>query len=116
MCYDHLAGDLGVRLFESLSCEGWIDDESKIPHLTDKGKSELQRFGIDLATLATKRRPLCRSCLDWSVRRSHLAGSVGAELLNRFYALRWAKRVDGTRIVQFSASGEKALRQQFGLP
>ncbi len=115
VCYDHLAGDLGVELFESLNREGWINGGGETPHLTEKGETGLERFGIDLAAIAKKRRPLCRSCLDWSVRRSHLAGSVGAELLKRFYTLKWAKRVDGTRIVQFSKSGEQALRRQFGL-
>lgn len=116
VCYDHLAGDLGVELFESLSREGWIDHGDEAPRLTEKGETRLEGFGIDLAAIAKKRRPMCRSCLDWSVRRSHLAGSVGAELLKRFYALKWAKRIEGTRIVQFSKPGEEALRRQFGLP
>ena len=115
VCYDHLAGDLGVQLFESLAREGWIEEAGDRPDLTEKGEIELAAFGIDLANMRKKRRPLCRSCLDWSVRRSHLAGSVGAELLNRFYALKWAKRVDGTRIVQFTSKGEEALRRQFKL-
>ncbi|NNF78566.1 MAG: winged helix-turn-helix transcriptional regulator [Rhizobiales bacterium] len=115
VCYDHLAGDLGVRLFESLDREGWLNGKGGPPHLTEKGEIELADFGIDLDSMRKKRRPLCRSCLDWSVRRSHLAGSVGAELLNRFYALKWAKRVEGTRIVQFTGKGEEALRQQFKL-
>ena len=116
VCYDHLAGDLGVQLYESLEREGWLNGCSDAPELTDKGGHELAAFGIDLDAMRKKRRPLCRSCLDWSVRRSHLAGSVGAALLNQFYALRWAKRVDGTRIVQFTQKGEAALRQHFKLP
>ncbi|MCP5082265.1 MAG: helix-turn-helix transcriptional regulator [Alphaproteobacteria bacterium] len=115
VCYDHLAGDLGVQLFESLDREGWLIGQGDAPHLTEKGEIELAAFGIDLVNMRKKRRPLCRSCLDWSVRRSHLAGSVGAELLSRFYALNWAKRVEGTRIVQFTSKGEDALRQQFKL-
>ncbi len=116
VCYDHLAGDLGVQLFDSLEREGWIDGQDDgAPQLTPVGEQQLEAFGLDLSAMRKKRRPLCRSCLDWSVRRSHLAGSVGAELLNRFYALKWAKRLDGTRIVQFTHAGESALRQQFKL-
>ena len=115
VCYDHLAGDLGVELFESLHREAWFNGDEDIPELTAKGHEELAGFGVDLCSLSKKRRPLCRSCLDWSVRRSHLAGSVGAALLARFYELGWAKRVEGTRVVQFSAKGEAALRRQFKL-
>ncbi len=115
VCYDHLAGDLGVELFDSLYREAWLSSQDELPQLTQKGKAELIAFGIDVDTISKKRRPLCRSCLDWSVRRSHLAGSVGAALLDRFYALGWAKRVAGTRIVAFSSSGEDALRRQFKL-
>lgn len=115
VCYDHLAGDLGVELFESLHREAWFSSDEEIPQLTAKGEAELAEFGVDLRALSKKRRPLCRSCLDWSVRRSHLAGSVGAALLARFYELGWAKRIEGTRVVQFSAKGEAALRRQFKL-
>jgi hypothetical protein len=59
------------------------------------------------------RRPLCLACLDWSVRRPHLAGALGAALLERFFALRWAARQKGTRVVVFSAVGERALRARF---
>ena len=62
-----------------------------------------------------KSRPLCRACLDWSVRRSHLAGALGAALLSRFYELGWAKRIDGTRILEFSRAGETAFSAQFRL-
>lgn len=116
VCYDHLAGDLGVQLFDSLAREGVLSCVSEAPDLTSSGEEFLTDFGIDLASMRKKRRPLCRSCLDWSVRRSHLAGSVGAELLNRFYALNWAKRMDGSRAVQFTKSGEEALREHFKLP
>ena len=75
----------------------------------------LTEFGVDVDALSKSRRPLCRSCLDWSVRRTHLAGSVGAAILNRLYSLKWAKREDGTRIVRFTARGEQAFRDQFSL-
>jgi hypothetical protein len=63
--------------------------------------------------MRSRRRPLCLACLDWSVRRPHLAGALGAALLDRFFALRWAARQKGTRVVMFSAIGERALRAKF---
>ena len=72
-------------------------------------------LGLDLAALATLRRPLCKGCLDWSVRRSHLAGALGAALLKRFFALGWAQREEGTRIVAFSPRGLDAFREIFGV-
>ena len=77
------------------------------------GRAFYTQFGIDLDELATERRPLCRTCLDWSVRRSHLAGSLGAALLDRMFELNWAKRIKGTRIVAFAPGGEKALKAHF---
>ncbi|MEM7427620.1 MAG: winged helix-turn-helix domain-containing protein [Pseudomonadota bacterium] len=115
VCYDHLAGDLGVALYEALCREGLLQNGSEPPHLTDAGKAALTSFGVDLEDLGRSRRPLCRSCLDWSVRRSHLAGSVGAAILDRLYALKWAKRVNGTRIVRFTPTGEAAFKAQFSL-
>lgn len=115
VCYDHLAGDFGVSLFDSLKRDGLLRDNGDMPDLTEEGRSMAEAFGIDMAHISKLRRPVCRSCLDWSVRRSHLAGSLGAALLNRFYDLKWAKRLEGTRIVRFTAAGEKAFRAQFNI-
>jgi hypothetical protein len=68
---------------------------------------------VDLSALESRRRTLCLSCLDWSMRRPHLAGALGAALLDRFFALRWAARQKGSRVVIFSAAGERALRTRF---
>ncbi len=115
VCYDHLAGDLGVSLYDSLARDELITSAGGDVALTEQGRTKLAAFGIDLDAIGKLRRPLCRSCLDWSVRRSHLAGSVGAALLDRFYALKWARRIPETRIVQFTPRGEQALRSQFDL-
>jgi len=61
----------------------------------------------------SRRRPLCRACLDWSVRRHHLAGALGAALLDRCFELGWARRAKDSRVVNFSPSGEQALRERF---
>lgn len=115
VCYDHLAGDLGVQLFEGLKRNGWlsaVDDELA---MTGAGRAVMRDFGVDVDAVETQRRPACRTCLDWSVRRMHLAGALGAALLARVYELGWARRVEGTRVLDFSASGEQALRARFSL-
>lgn len=111
VCYDHLAGDLGVAMLDGLVARGHLD-AGLAP--TPDGERFLAGLGIDLAPLRAGRRPLCRGCLDWSVRRSHLAGALGAALLTRIYALGWARRVEGERVVTFTPAGERAFASTFG--
>jgi DNA-binding transcriptional ArsR family regulator len=112
VCYDHLAGDLGVQLFDSLTIRGLIAGESL--RLTSQGARFVTGFGIDLAALRKSRRPVCKACLDWSARRNHLAGALGAALLDRIYALRWARREAGSRVVHLSRRGEAEFAACFG--
>jgi DNA-binding transcriptional ArsR family regulator len=113
VCYDHLAGDLGVLMFDSMQRQRLLRNDESGLTLTPRGCEFCHNFGIDLAALQHGRRTLCRSCLDWSVRRPHLAGALGAALLNRCFELGWARRAKGSRIVIFSAPGEQALREKF---
>ena len=83
--------------------------------VTPEGAAFLQEFGIDLAAAAQSRRTFCRPCLDWSERRLHLAGAVGAALLRRCFALRWVRRIDGTRALAVTAGGEDGFRKVFGV-
>lgn len=117
VCYDHLAGDLGVGLYDGLRRKGYLAVTAypQSPELTAKGERALADFGIDLSSLGRMRRPLCKTCLDWSERRSHLAGALGAALLERFYQLKWAHRERSGRIVRFSPAGERELRRMFGV-
>jgi DNA-binding transcriptional ArsR family regulator len=116
MCYDHLAGDQGVLIFESALQRKLI---RRAPEkglvLTPAGADFFCRFGIDVDDLARQRRPLCRSCLDWSVRRHHLAGAIGAALLRQVFARGWARRSKDSRVVSFTAGGEAALRKEFAV-
>ena len=114
VCYNHLAGDMGIRLYEGLLEKGWLETRDGGPVLSDTGRVHMAEFGIDLARLEKARTPLCRDCLDWSERRSHLAGSLGRALLARFEDLGWARREDGTRVVHFSRRGETAFNERFG--
>jgi len=114
VCYDHLAGDFGVRLFDTLQTRGHVAVDGEAVEITEAGRAFATEFGIDLAAIAGKRRPLCKACLDWSNRRNHLAGALGAALLGRIYALGWAKREPDSRVVAFSPAGEKAFAEAFG--
>ncbi|MCR5878583.1 helix-turn-helix transcriptional regulator [Phenylobacterium sp. J367] len=111
VCYDHLAGDAGVAMLDALIAQGRIADHDGALALTDQGRGFAREFGVALDDRG--RRPLCKACLDWSVRRSHLAGVMGAGLLQRIYALGWARRIEGTRVVQFSAPGLVSFERTF---
>ncbi|BAQ70415.1 HTH-type transcriptional regulator ydfF [Rhodovulum sulfidophilum] len=113
VCYDHLAGVLAVRLLRTLIDQGAIVEEDEDLTLTDDGAICFERFGIDLPTLRRARRPICRACLDWSERRFHLGGGLGAAVLSQLYARKWAKRETDTRAVRFSNSGMAQFRETF---
>ena len=115
VCYDHLAGELGVLVFDSLEQQGFLRTHEGRLGLTEPGERFCNGFGIDVAGLRPLRRPLCLSCLDWSVRRHHLAGSLGAAILSRCMALGWARHARASRAVTFSAHGERQLRARFRL-
>ncbi len=115
ICYDHLAGDFGVRMLDSLVASGSIDAIGDGLAVTAKGESDLQCIGIDVGSLKSSRRPLCRSCLDWSERRAHLAGSLGKALLSNFMEKGWARRIPESRSVVFSAEGERQFLKLFPL-
>lgn len=115
VCYDHLAGDLGVLVFDSMEQRRMLQAGDDGLALTAPGQRFCADMGIDVATIAQQRRPLCRACLDWSARRHHLAGALGASLLGRFIDLGWARRARASRVVKFSPAGEAALRAHFVL-
>lgn len=115
VCYDHLAGDLGVRLFDGLVKSGALHATGKDVWLTPVGQRLFARQGITMERLRGERRPLCRPCLDWSARRHHLAGSAGAALLELCLKEGWARRDRHSRVLHFSAVGERELRTTFGL-
>ncbi len=110
VCYDHLAGEMGVALYDGLVNARLIVG-GDAPRLAKRGDATMRAFGIDLDALSRARRPLCKSCLDWSQRRSHLAGALGAALLDRFYDLKWARRDRESRAVHFSPQGERAFQR-----
>jgi DNA-binding transcriptional ArsR family regulator len=111
VCYDHLAGEAAVRLLQRLREKNLLRGGDRSLTLTAKGEAWCDGVGIDLGALRKKRRPLCRSCLDWSERKTHLAGALGAAILDRLFALRYARRERGCRAVTLSPPGESFLER-----
>ncbi len=114
-CYDHMAGRLAVAMADSLSASGSVllSDEGAL--VTEKGKAFLEGLGIDLNSGAHSRRPLCRTCLDWSERRHHIAGRVGTALLERTLELGWIARKPDSRALRITPAGESGFREAFSL-
>ena len=115
VCYNHLAGEMGVRLYDSMLATGGLKTEGEDVLLTAEGAVFAQEFGIDLDGLNTGRRPMCRACLDWSARRTHLAGALGQALLTRLIDRGWASRQPESRVIAFSTSGRQAFESAFPL-
>ena len=113
VCYNHLAGELGTWMFDSLIAHGHLHMTRAGLDLTESGDALMSGLQIDLETLRRARPKLCRECLDWSARRSHLAGSLGRALLARFEELGWAKRLSDSRVVHFTKQGEAAFKAKF---
>jgi DNA-binding transcriptional ArsR family regulator len=111
-CYDHLAGQLGVAVTEAMTRAGLLERDS----LTSPGLAWLtDRVGVDAAELRRTRRPLVRSCVDWTERRPHLAGAAGAELCHQFLDRRWVVRTPTSRAVRVTRAGEAALDELLGV-
>jgi len=116
VCYDHLAGELGVAIHEQLLARRALAPASDGLALTAGGHRLFQELGIDTAALALQRRKFCHACMDWSERRHHLAGAVGAALLSRMIELGWVRRAKGSRVVVVAAHGGPALKHWLGAP
>src|ERR1700730_12100797 len=117
VCYDHLAGDLGVQMLDSMKTQRLVRQSKQAIELTAEGKRFMAKaLQIDAEMLAHPRRPGRKDCLDWSERRHHLAGTLGAAVMTRFTELKWAARdaTPGSRVVNFSRNGEKRFAALFG--
>ncbi|MER8415181.1 winged helix-turn-helix domain-containing protein [Mesorhizobium sp. M1342] len=111
VCYDHLAGEQAVTMLDRLVAKNvLVRDEQEI-RLGPSAASHFAAIGIDVYT--KPRRPVCRACLDWSVRRSHLAGTLGAAILDKILAEKWARREKNSRAVIFSPPGKQAFERVF---
>lgn len=111
VCYDHLAGSKGVELLRSCVDRGFLAGDEAIA-LTPSGRAFFDRLGAPVAALEAARRPTCRVCLDWSERRSHLAGGLGAWLLSMMGERGWVRRTNG-RVLVFSPQGARSFASTF---
>jgi DNA-binding transcriptional ArsR family regulator len=111
VCYDHLAGEYGVRLFGFLRASNYLVGQNEQLRLSASGEHFIERFGIRLEPLIGNRRPLCRLCLDWSERTHHLGGLLGAAILERMIELKWLNKQNDSRAVQFTSKGKKAFAE-----
>ncbi|MBP0492599.1 ArsR/SmtB family transcription factor [Pararoseomonas indoligenes] len=112
-CYDHLAGRLAVGMADAMVARGQIQLSPDGGALTDAGADFLQGLGVPVPV--ARGRPFCRPCLDWSERRPHLAGALGAALCLRCLDLGWMRRVPASRALDVTPAGRLGLRQAFGL-
>jgi DNA-binding transcriptional ArsR family regulator len=111
ICYDHLAGERGVAVYEFLLHERLLEKSPAGLRVTRSGIDWFSRLGVDTRVVARERRAYCRPCMDWSERRHHLAGALGAALLTRFQELGWAARDRRSRAIAFTPAGERGLRR-----
>jgi DNA-binding transcriptional ArsR family regulator len=114
-CYDHLAGELGVAVADALVERGVLARADDAFTVTSDGTRWLASLGIDLDAVTTSRRSLARACLDWSERRPHLAGSLGAAVADLFFARKWIRRLPGGRAVAVTPDGRVWLERELGL-
>ena len=119
-CYDHLAGQIAVAMTDRMLERGQVDFSADGGMLTERGVGFLRDIGVDIDALAERTarrggRIFCCPCLDWSERRSHIAGAVGAALCQACFTQGWLRRIDGTRAVSVTPAGQMALRRAFDL-
>ncbi|MBK8160153.1 MAG: helix-turn-helix transcriptional regulator [Rhodospirillaceae bacterium] len=115
-CYDHLAGRLGVALADALVARGHVVLGDDAGELTAAGVLALNGLGIAKDTLQhSPKRVFCRPCLDWSERRPHLAGAIGAALARHCFDNHWIEHIRDSRAVRITAAGRTGLRAAFGI-
>jgi DNA-binding transcriptional ArsR family regulator len=117
-CYDHIAGTLGVTLYDRFTAFGWLSPTSRADaacDLTAAGRSAFHALGIDLDAARTLRRRFAFACLDWSERRPHLGGALGAAVLRLALRRRWIAQDLDSRILRITSTGKHELSARFGI-
>jgi len=114
-CYDHIAGLLGVRLADRLIERELVILGEEAGEVTPAGAELLSGLGVDLSAARASRRVFCRPCVDWTERRPHIGGAVGAALASRCFELRWIERVRDSRALTVTPAGRRGLKEAFEL-
>lgn len=117
-CYDHLAGQYGVALFDALLAQDAIREPQEVRgdvELGPKGAEIFGAFGLDLKTLRRERRRFAFACPDWTERRPHIGGVLGAALWAQFVERGWVVQQQGTRAIIVTDEGKHRLREHFGI-
>ena len=114
-CYDHFAGKLGIAITDALIERGAVVFDSDSGHVTESGVETLRDLGLDPARLSASKRPACRPCLDWSERRPHIAGQLGAMICVHFLRSGYVRRVAKSRTVKVSPKGTVFMRDALGI-
>ncbi len=114
ICYDHLAGEFAVALYDSLAGQEYIVDKQCDTLLTSAGKAFFKDLGADIEPTRNK-RPLCRSCLDWSERRNHLSGRLGQWILEDLMNKGWAIKDLNSRAIHFTPKGLASFKHRYGI-
>lgn len=108
-CYDHMAGEVAVQVFERLVGDGVLVCEGETIDATPDGAARLRDWGVDIGALRSRRRRFACTCLDWSERRPHLGGALGAALLDAWIAGGWVERASLPRVLRITPKGQRAF-------
>jgi DNA-binding transcriptional ArsR family regulator len=114
-CYDHLAGFVGVKIVETLETKGYLKKSKNIYLVSEKGWEWFQFLNIYKDSFNNNRRPITRQCLDWSERRPHLAGQLGADFFNKMLQRKWLKKVEFSRALIITGKGRQELYDLLGV-
>jgi len=114
-CYDHIAGRLGVALVDRMTEHELIILGDEAGEVTPAGADLLSRLGVDLSAARARRRVFCRPCVDWTERRPHIGGAVGAALASRCFELKWIERLRDSRALAITPAGRRGLMDAFQL-
>jgi len=114
-CYDHFAGTLGVGLADRMTERELLVLGDEAGEVTPAGLDFLGKLGVDFAAARARRRVFCRPCIDWTERRPHIGGAVGAALAQRCFDLKWVERVRDSRALRITPAGRRALMEHFAL-
>lgn len=114
-CYDHVAGRVGVALADGLQAKGWLTATETAYEVTTEGETAFTAFGLNLTALRKQRRNFARPCLDWTERRHHVAGALGAALMVQLLERRWLKKDPKGRVLHLTRAGQEGLERVLGI-